>query len=258
MSDSTGPRAGTRTSLVTGGTGGLGQDVVLRLLARGDRVVVPWYAEGEAQRLSGRVEDAGSGAVGADAMERLVLIEGDVTDEAWLGELARRLEREGWGLDVLLNLVGGFAAGALRETELGTWEKMMALNARSVFLVTRAMAALLEASGRGRVVNMAALPAVSGRGDGMAAYAASKAAVVALTRSLARELGGGGGDGGAGGGVTVNAVAPSTIDTEANRRAMPDADVSRWVKPAEIAALMDFLTGDEGGAVTGNVIEVRR
>lgn len=251
MSDSTGPRTGTRTSLVTGGTGGLGQDVVLRLLARGDRVVVPWFAEGEAQRLSKRVEAAGDDA-SPRALERLVLVEGDVTDEAWLGELARRLEREGWGLDVLLNLVGGFAAGALRETELGTWEKMMALNARSVFLVTRAMAALLEASGRGRVVNMAALPAVSGRGDGMAAYAASKAAVVALTRSLARELGGGGA------GVTVNAVAPSTIDTEANRRAMPDADVSRWVKPAEIAALMDFLTGDEGGAVTGNVIEVRR
>lgn len=243
MSDTT----GTRTSLVTGGTGGLGQDVVLRLLARGDRVVVPWFAEGEAQRLSGRVEAAG-GDAGPDARERLVLIEGDVTDEAWLGELARRLEREGWGLDVLLNLVGGFAAGALRETELGTWEKMMALNARSVFLVTRAMAALLEASGRGRVVNMAALPAVSGRGDGMAAYAASKAAVVALTRSLARELES----------VTVNAVAPSTIDTEANRRAMPDADFTRWVKPAEIAALMHFLTGDEGGVVTGNVIEVRR
>jgi NAD(P)-dependent dehydrogenase (short-subunit alcohol dehydrogenase family) len=233
-----------RTSLVTGGTGGLGQDVVLRLLARGDRVVVPWFAEAEARALTERVEEAGSAS-----LERLMLVEGDVTDEAWVTELAERLEREG-GLDVLLNLVGGFAAGALRETDVGTWEKMMALNARSVFLVTRAMAGLLRASGRGRVVNMAALPAVTGHGDGMVAYAASKAAVVALTTSLAREL--------AEGGVTVNAVAPAVIDTAANRKAMPDADPARWVKPAEIAAVMDFLTGAEGGAVTGNVVVMRR
>jgi NAD(P)-dependent dehydrogenase (short-subunit alcohol dehydrogenase family) len=84
----------------------------------------------------------------------------------------------------------------------------------------------------------------------MAAYTASKAAVVALTRALAREL--------RPTGVTVNAIAPSVIDTPANREAMPDADTERWVTPVEIAALMDFLTGDEGGAVTGNVMVMAR
>lgn len=238
-------RPDPRTSLVTGGTGGLGVEVVLRLLAREDRVVVPWRTEAHARALSERVAREAP-----QAMERLVLVRGDVTDEGWLAELTRRLEQEGWGLDVLLNLAGGFAAASLRETDLPTWDRMMTLNAQSAFLATRAVAALLEASRRGRVVNMAALPAVTGNGDGMVAYAASKAAVVALTTSLAREL--------APMAVTVNAIAPSVIDTPANRSAMPDADPARWVQPAEIAALIEFLTGEEGGAVTGNVVVMRR
>jgi NAD(P)-dependent dehydrogenase (short-subunit alcohol dehydrogenase family) len=233
-----------RTSLVTGGTGGLGQAVVARFLRRGDRVLVPWIEREEADALRERLEGTETGS-----SARLVLMEGDVNDAGWLRELSARLEGE-YGLDVLCNLVGGFAAGALRETDLEVWDRMMALNARSVFGVTRAVAGALERSGRGRVVNMAALPAVTGRGDGMAAYTASKAAVVALTRALSREL--------RPTGVTVNAIAPSVIDTPANREAMPDADPERWVTPAEIAALMDFLTGDEGGAVTGNVMVMAR
>lgn len=235
-----------RTSLVTGGTGGLGQAVVARFLRRGDRVLVPWIGREGADALRERLEGAETGS-----SARLVLMEGDVNDAGWLRELRARLEGEGEGrLDVLCNLVGGFAAGALRETDLAVWDRMMALNARSVFGVTRAVAGPLERSGRGRVVNMAALPAVTRRGDGMAAYTASKAAVMALTRALSREL--------RPAGVTVNAIAPSVIDTAANREAMPDADATRWVAPAEIAALMDFLTGDEGGAVTGNVVVMER
>ncbi len=229
-----------RTSLVTGGTGGLGTAVVRALLARGDRVWVPWIVADERDRLAATV-DAGSA---------LTLVEADVTDPRRLDALAGRLGDEAGGLDVLCNLVGGFTMAPLGDTTDDDWERMMALNARSVFAATRAMAPLLASSGRGRVVNVAAAPAVHGGGGGMVAYTASKGAVVALTRALADELGDDG--------VSVNAVAPTTIDTGANRRAMPDADRSRWVTPEEIASLLVWLTGDDARVVTGNVVVLGR
>lgn len=224
-----------RTSLVTGGTGGLGTGVVQALLDRGDRVVVPWIVAEEAQELSSRVP------AGAD----LDLVEGDVTDPEWLATLARRLEGDG-GLDALLNLVGGFTMAPLEETEPDDWARMMELNARSAFLVTRAMVPLLRRSGRGAVVNVASAPAARGGGGGMAAYVTSKGAVVSLTRALAEEL--------KDDRITVNAVAPTTIETEATREAMPDADHSLWVTPGELGAFMRFLTGDDARKITGNVV----
>ena len=102
---------------------------------------------------------------------------------------------------VLCNLVGGFTMDPLADTSDDAWERMMSLNARSVFAVTRALAPLLARSGRGRIVNVAAAPALRGGGGGMAAYTASKGAVIALTGALAQEL--------APSGVAVNAVAAS-------------------------------------------------
>jgi NAD(P)-dependent dehydrogenase (short-subunit alcohol dehydrogenase family) len=224
-----------RTSLVTGGTGGLGTGVVQALLQRGDRVVVPWLDSSEAEALRGRLPD--------DA--EVEFVEADVTDVALVRELARRLEEDG-GLDVLLNLVGGFTMAPLEETELEDWTRMMELNARSAFLVTRAMVPLLRRSERGAVVNVASAPAARGAGGGMAAYVTSKGAVISLTRALAEEL--------KEDGITVNAVAPTTIRTEATVEAMPDADHGRWVTPTELGALMRFLTGGDARRLTGNVV----
>lgn len=228
-----------RTTLVTGGTGGLGRSVVERLLARGDHVVVPWIVEDESRRLRDQVGKT----------ESLSLIKGDVTDEEWLGELARHLEELG-GLDSLLNLVGGFTMGSLGETSVDDWERMMTLNARSVFLVTRTMAPLLAASGRGRVVNVSAAAALRPGGGKMAAYVTSKAAVARLTEAMADELGKRG--------IAVNAIAPTTIDTEANRKSMPKADPDDWVRPEEIAELLAWLTDEHARVVTGNVVVVGR
>lgn len=224
-----------RTTLVTGGTGGLGTGVVDALLERGDRVVVPWYDQEEADRMAARTPDGAA----------LELLEGDVTDPEWIRELTERLTDED-GLDALLNLVGGFTSGPVGDTEPWEWDRMMELNARSAFLVTRAMVPLLRRSGRGAVVNVASAPAARGGGGGMVAYVASKGAVVSLTRALAEEL--------KDDRVTVNAVAPTTIDTPATREAMPDADRSRWVTPAEVGAFMRFLTGDDARKLTGNVV----
>jgi len=236
-----------RISLVTGGTGGLGRAVVPRLLQRGDRVVVPWFVEAEADALRELV----SGSTGdgmADAADRLELLPVDLTDPEeikklsdWLGELG--------GLDVLVNLAGGFSMNPVEETAPEEWEKMISLNATSLFLAVRALVPQLRASGRGRIVNIAAVPAVTGGGAGMVAYTASKAAVVAMTKAMASEFGDG---------ITVNALAPTTIDTPANREAMPDADPSDWVKGEEMAELIDYLTGEAGRSVNGNVIVMGR
>jgi NAD(P)-dependent dehydrogenase (short-subunit alcohol dehydrogenase family) len=213
---------------------------VARLLERGDRVVVSWRSREEADRLESAVSSP----------ERMTLIEADVTDPDAVATLARAVQDGHGRLDALCNLVGGFAAGRLEETDPATWGRMMALNATSAFLVTRAVLPLLRDSGRGRVVSVAALPAIEHGANGMAAYAAAKAAVVNLTQSLAREA--------LSDGVAVNAVAPSILDTEDNRRARPDADRSTWLPTGEVAAVIDFLTGPAAGIVTGNVLALRR
>ena len=225
-----------RTTLVTGGTGGLGSAVVRALAARGDRVWVPWIAESEKDRLlSGLPEGA-----------QVHLVQSDVLDPTALDRLHRRIEDESGGLDTVCALVGGFTMAPLTETSDDDWDRMATLNARSVFNVLRAFGPLLQRSERARVVTVGAGGVAAGGGAGMVAYAASKGAVIALTRALAAEWGPAG--------VTVNALAPTTIDTPANRAAMPNADRTGWVTPDELAALTLFLTSDAARVVTGNVV----
>lgn len=228
-----------RVVIVTGGTGGLGRAVVARLLEEGARVVVPWVAEEETSRL----EDHLGG------LEGVHLLRADVS----AGEEMDRVvatARDAGDLDTVVMLVGGFAMAPLAETDRATWEKMIHLNATTVFQSARSAFRALVERGGGRLVSVAAEPALERGAPGMGAYAASKAAVVSLTQTLARE--------GADHRITANAVAPRIIDTPANRSAMPDADPDTWIRPAEIADLIVFLTGPSGGGITGNVITLSR
>ncbi|NNF38189.1 MAG: SDR family oxidoreductase [Gemmatimonadetes bacterium] len=225
-----------RTTVVTGGTGGLGSEVVRALVARGDRVWIPWISREERDRLAGSL----------DPEDPVRFVQADVLDAAALAELRAQVETEDGGMDVLCALVGGFTMGPVTETADADWERMAALNARSVFMAVRAFGPLLQRSDRARVVTVAAAGVVRGGGGGMVAYAASKGAVTALTRALAAEWGSAG--------VSVNAIAPTTIDTAANRAAMPHSDRDGWVAPAELAALVRFLTSDSARVITGNVV----
>lgn len=223
--------------LVTGGTGALGAPVVRAFADAGAHVTVSWVAERERDVLLAELGPA------ADLVQ---VEQADVTDPDAVSALCAAAVRPTGRLDVLVQLVGGFASAPVDETDSRTWHKMLALNATSTFLCAREAVKLMKPQGRGRIVTVAAVPAVNRGAAGMSAYAASKAAVLNLTQSLSKEL--------VAHGVTVNAIVPTTIDTPANRAAMPDADTSTWLAPTAIAEVILWLAGDAAGVVTGTAV----
>ena len=228
-----------RAALVTGGTGALGQAIVGRLLHDGLAVVVPWIVEAERDRLRERSPVA--------ARDRLRDVRCDVTDGGTMEGLAREVAARHGRIDVLVTAVGGFAGGRLVETDRATWDGMLALNLTSAFVAARAVVPHMTAAGGGRIVTVASRAVVPPAG-GFIAYTVAKAGVIAFTQALAREL--------EGTGVTVNAVLPSTMDTPANRAAMPDADRSRWVPVDAVADAVAFLAGERAGHVTGTLLAI--
>ncbi|MCZ7648056.1 MAG: SDR family oxidoreductase [Planctomycetota bacterium] len=230
-----------KVALVTGGTGALGRAVVQRLVRDGAAVHVPCIVKAE-------LEDCRKtlGEVFAQA----TIHEANVAREAEVEKLFAAVASKSGRLDVLANIVGGFAFAALSETDPATWQRMLELNATTCFLCCRAAAPLMKRSGGGRIVNVSAGPAINRGVPNMSAYGASKAAVLNLTQTLAQELGADR--------ITVNALVPSIIDTPANRKAMPEADTSTWLAPAEIANVIGFLASPEGAIVTGAALTLSR
>jgi len=151
------------------------------------------------------------------------------------------------GIDVLVNVAGGFTWEEIAGGASDSWERMFALNLKTTVNASQAALPHLVESGAGRIVSVGALAALKA-GAGMGPYAASKSGVHRFTESLAEEF--------KGRGVTVNAVLPSTIDTPANRAAMPQADFGKWVAPADLAAAILFLASTEAGAITGALLPV--
>jgi len=226
-------------ALVAGGTGELGRAVSLAFLREGGSVVVTYRNEAELARL--RAE------AGADA-SRLEAATVDVTDEAAVKKLVGDLASRHGRLDVLVNAVGGFAGGQkLWEADPGSLEKMLNANLRSCYVLSRAVAPRMVEQKSGAIVHVVSRAALE-HAAGQGAYAASKAAALALTDSLAADL--------RGTGVRANAILPSIIDTEANRKAMPRADFEKWPKPKDIARVIVFLCSDAAGLIHGAAIPV--
>jgi NAD(P)-dependent dehydrogenase (short-subunit alcohol dehydrogenase family) len=225
--------------VVAGGTGGLGNAVSRAFLEEDAKVVVTYHKEEEFAALK---QAAGAKAT---ALEGFVV---DVTDEAVTSEfIGGVLSRHGM-VDVLVNTVGGYAGGVkLWELETKVFDAMLSLNLRSGYALARAvLPAMLRQKG-GSIVNVAAKAAFD-HGAGASAYAASKAAAVAMMDSLAADV--------KGTGVRVNSILPSIIDTAVNRQAMPDADFTVWPKPEEIAQAILFLCSDKAVVVHGAAVPV--
>jgi NAD(P)-dependent dehydrogenase (short-subunit alcohol dehydrogenase family) len=225
-----------RHVVITGGTGALGTAVVTALVEAGAICHVPCRNEAEAQRFRLR-----------EHRQVVLTVTGSLTEEGPIGRLYDGIAP----LWASIHLAGGFAAGPLAEMSAATMREQIDTNLVSCLLCCRAAVKAMtrDAAGGGRIVNVAARPALEWRsGAGMAAYAASKAAVAALTAALAEEV--------AKGGILVNAVAPSIMDTPANRQAMPKADFSLWPKVEEVAATILFLVSPENRVTRGAVVPV--
>ncbi len=226
-----------RGVIVTGGTGALGRALVRLLLERGARVAVPYRRTEEWEALR---QKAGAHAV-------LFGEKADLGGPAGAGAFVDAAAARLGVLDGVALVAGGWAGGArFDEAPVDEWDRMLATNLGTVSHVCRAALPHLRKQG-GSVVAVGSQAAAAG-GAGMAAYAVSKVAVHALVRVLALENGGFG--------VRFNAVLPGTIDTPANRRAMPDADHSKWTSPEAIARVIVFLLSPESAPTTGALVPV--
>jgi len=221
-----------RTVVVTGGTGGLGTAVTGALLAAGAVCHIPYIVEAEARAFAHR-----------DHKSVALYPQVDLADEAAVAGFFAAIPK----LWASIHLAGGFAAGAIGTAAKAALMGQIDTNLVTCYLCCRAAAAAMARGGR--IVNVSARPGLEWRGGaGMAAYAASKAAVAALTVALGEEL--------VRDGILVNAVAPSTLDTQANREAMPRADFAAWTKTEDVARTILFLGSPENTVTRGAVVPV--
>lgn len=225
-----------KTVLLTGGTGGLGMGVTPEVVARGAAsIVIPYNSPKSAEKLKGNLSPSD--------LSRIRLVNANLMDESAVKQLFDSMDR----VDVLIHLVGGFAMGKVHEYDYSSWRKDFDLNLHTTFLTCHyALGRMLE-QGYGRIVTVGSRGAEQ-PGAQLAAYCASKAGVVALTKTIAEET--------KGTNITANSVLPSVIDTPANREAMGSDSASQWVKPQSLAQTICFLASEEAKDVRGAAVSV--
>ena len=226
--------------LVAGGTGGLGREVTMAFLESGAKVVVTYQAADQFAAVNAAAQKIGAAELAGVSV--------DVTDAQAVEHLVADVVAKNGRLDILVNTVGGYAGGTnLWEVDPRTYDKMLQLNLKAGFVLARAVVPQMIKQNRGWIVNIASKAALDHAAGG-ALYAASKAAALAMMDSLAADV--------KPYAINVNSVLPSIIDTAVNRKAMPDADFSKWPKPEEIARVILFLCSEEARVIHGAAIPV--
>jgi NAD(P)-dependent dehydrogenase (short-subunit alcohol dehydrogenase family) len=228
-----------RVVMVTGAVGNLGQATAQTLRRFGARTVL-------VDRLADRLNSTYPDLVDSD--EHLFAGDVDATNAVQMSAVVQKAVERFGRVDALINTVGTFRGGkpAYEESD-ATWDLLFGVNVKATLSACRAAIPLMKREGSGSIVNVASKAAMSG-GAGLAAYCASKAAVVRLTESLAAEL--------STSGINVNCVMPGTIDTPQNRSAMPKADFSKWTPPEDIANVIAFLVSDLARRINGAAIPI--
>lgn len=224
-----------KVTIISGASGGLGGTVSRAFYEAGATLVLL------GSQLAGVQEVAAS-----LGQERILPLAANLSDPAGAEEVVRAALAQFGRVDILLNLAGGFGGGKpVGESADDDLNKMLDINLRTAYNLSRAAVKPMLAQKWGRIINVGSRDALHGRPN-YSAYAISKAGVLRLTESMAAEV--------QDYGITVNAIVPGAIDTEANRKNLPDADFSKWVKPAEIAATLLFLAGEGAAAINGAAI----
>jgi NAD(P)-dependent dehydrogenase (short-subunit alcohol dehydrogenase family) len=224
--------------LITGSTGGLGSVVVKKFVEENAKVIACYTSEEKYNQLVSQLGSNGD----------ITGFQADLTNENEVKDLFKQVIAKFGRLDALCHIAGGFwMGGEISETSLENWNKMMNLNFRSTFLCTREAFRIMKEQNTGRIITISSKTALE-LPPGMGAYSISKACVISLTETLAKE--------GKVYNIIVNTILPSTIDTEANRKSMPKADFNKWVKPEDIANVIFSLVNEEMRAVSGTTVKM--
>jgi NAD(P)-dependent dehydrogenase (short-subunit alcohol dehydrogenase family) len=221
--------------LITGGTGALGKSLTQRFVSSGATTIATYLNDEKIEELKGQ------NTINAE------LIKADVTREEQVVKLISTIVERFGHIDILVNSVGGYLGGkSVTDLEEHEWDLMMNLNLKSAFLISKHVIPVMKSSGHGgKIIHISSKTGLKSEGHD-SAYAASKSGLIRLVESISqetKELG-----------INVNCILPSVIDTEANRRAMPKADFSRWVKTDDLTNVVFFLCSQEAKVITGAAI----
>jgi 3-oxoacyl-[acyl-carrier protein] reductase len=238
-----------KVALVTGGSRGIGRAIAVALGRRGAKVVVNYAARADAAREAAAAVEAAGGQAAIAGF--------DVADAAAVTDAIKGIAKDHGGLDILVNNAGVAINGLVMRFSDEQWQKTLAVNLGGAFHCIRAAASfLLRAKAAGRIINITSVVGEMGNG-GQTAYAASKAGLIGLTMSTAREL--------ASRGVTCNAIAPGYIETDMTADHLPEAQRAKVLeqiplgkigRPEEVADAAAFLAGPEAAYITGQVLRV--
>lgn len=233
--------------LVTGGTGALGRIVSRSFLNQSPKAMVVTYRTGKEslKRSTELINVSGQSTVIPTSIE---FVKTDITKEEEIKNLISIIIESHGRIDILVNVVGGYIGGkSVIELEESDWDKMIDINLKSAFLISKHVIPLMISNHYGKIVHISSLAGAKADGND-SAYAASKAGLIRFVESASKEV--------RKSNININCILPSIIDTEANRTAIPTADFSKWINPEDLANVIMFLCSDDSKIINGSAIPI--